>query len=175
MADKLTTPGEDSAEKIKAELRRRRDLNAGAVKVTKTTAFAQKDWETLFVTGFFVVCLLATFWMCFVYITDSTDPNRDRFQILPAAIVMVMVEVWLIWGLPIYDKLVFWGAFIGLGTYLFFAVPFIFLGLLPTTWSVVGIVLSLLSLVSGFFLFRQRTRFLPPAPPRRPANPKKPN
>ena len=126
---------------------------------TRRTAWRNRDWETLFVVGVVGLILLGTLWMVLISVADS-DPD-NKFRILPAAAVMVMVEVWLIFYLPRYDKLAFWGTVIALATYLFFAVPFLFLGLLPTTLAVVGSVLVIVSLLCGVLLYRQRDRFFP--------------
>ncbi len=129
----------------------------------RRNAFARRDWETLFVVATFVVSLLATLAMVLVSVTDKEPDNR--FRIVPAASIMVMVELWLLVYLPFYGKLAFWGAVISLATFLFFAVPFIFLGLLPTSYTVGGIISIVMSLLAGLFLFRRRERFFPPAPP----------
>jgi hypothetical protein len=88
----------------------------------------------------------------------------------------VIVEVWVFITLPLYSKLAFWGAVLSLATYLFFAVPFVFLGLLPDAVSLGAAIFIIISLVCGLLLFRQRDRFFPPAPlpprTRRPAPPK---
>jgi hypothetical protein len=126
---------------------------------TRPTAWRNRDWETLFVVGVIGLILLGTLWMVVISVTDS-DPD-NKFRILPAAAVMVMVELWLIFYLPRYDKLAFWGTVISLATYLFFAVPFLFLGLLPTSLAVVGSVLAVICLVCGILLFRQRNKFFP--------------
>ncbi|MDB5078467.1 MAG: hypothetical protein JWP00_391 [Chloroflexi bacterium] len=128
------------------------------------TAWRKGDWETLFVVGVLGLTLLATLWMVLISITDS-DPD-NKFRILPAASVMMMVEIWLIWYLPRYDKLAFWGAVIALATYLFFAVPFLFLGLLPPTLTIAGTSLVIISLLCGLLLYRQRERFFPLPPPK---------
>ncbi|MBN9390442.1 MAG: hypothetical protein J0I20_20605 [Chloroflexi bacterium] len=133
---------------------------------TRPTAWRNHDWETLFVVGVIGLILLATLWMVLISVTDS-DPD-NKFRILPAAAVMVMVEVWLIFYLPRYDKLAFWGTVISLATYLFFAVPFLFLGLLPTTLAVAGSILCVICLICGILLFRQRNKFFPVAPSTRP-------
>jgi peptidoglycan/LPS O-acetylase OafA/YrhL len=133
---------------------------------TRPTAWRNRDWETLFVVGVIGLILLATLWMVLISMTDS-DPD-NKFRILPAAAVMVMVEVWLIFYLPRYDKLAFWGTVISLATYLFFAVPFLFLGLLPTALAVAGSVLAVICLVCGILLYRQRDKFFPVATSSRP-------
>lgn len=129
---------------------------------TRKTAWRNHDWETLFVVGVIGLILLGTLWMVVISVADS-DPD-NKFRILPAAAVMVMVEVWLIFYLPRYDRLAFWGTVIALATYLFFAVPFLFLGLLPATLAVTGSVLVVVSLLCGVLLFRQRERFFPLPP-----------
>jgi peptidoglycan/LPS O-acetylase OafA/YrhL len=129
-------------------------------------AWRTGDWETLFVVGVLGLILLGTLWMVLISVTDS-DPD-NKFRIVPAAAVMVMVELWLIIYLPRYDKLAFWGAAIALATYLFFAVPFLFLGLLPLALTVVGTALVGISLVCCLLLYRQRARFFPPPPPKAP-------
>lgn len=125
----------------------------------RKSAWRNRDWETLFVVGVVGLILIGTLWMVVVSVADS-DPD-NKLRIVPAAAVMVMVEAWLIFYLPRYDKLAFWGTVIALATYLFFAVPFLFLGLLPTTLAVAGSVLVTVSLVCGVLLFRQRERFFP--------------
>ena len=125
----------------------------------KKSAWRNGDLETLFVVGVLGLILLGTLWMVLISVTDS-DPD-NKLRIVPAAAVMVMVELWLIIYLPRYDKLAFWGAVIALATYLFFAVPFLFLGLLPTALAVAGVALVIISLVCGLLLFRQRHRFFP--------------
>ncbi len=109
--------------------------------------------------GVLGLILAGTLWMVFISVTDS-DPDNN-LRIIPAASVMVMVEVWLLVYLPRYDKLAFWGAVIALATYLFFALPFLFLGLLPTTLAIVGTGLVVISLLCGLLLYRQRGRFFP--------------
>lgn len=145
MATKLTpptrTPREEPAEYL------------------KKPAWRNGDWETLFVVGVLGLILAGTLWMVFISVTDS-DPDNN-LRIIPAASVMVMVEVWLLVYLPRYDKLAFWGAVIALATYLFFALPFLFLGLLPTTLAIVGTGLVVISLLCGLLLYRQRGRFFP--------------
>lgn len=130
----------------------------------KKPAWRNGDWETLFVVGVLGLILVATLWMVLISVTDS-DPDNN-LRIIPAAAVMVMVELWLIIYLPRYDKLAFWGAVIALATYLFFAVPFLFLGLLPTTLAIVGTALVIISLLCGLLLYRQRERFFPLPPPK---------
>ena len=137
------------------------------VEYPKKSAWRNGDWETLFVVGVLGLILLATLWMVLISVTDS-DPDNN-LRIIPAAAVMVMVELWLIYYLPRYDKLAFWGAVIALATYLFFAVPFLFLGLLPTSLTIAGAALVVISLVCGLLLFRQRDRFFPAPPPKTPA------
>lgn len=116
--------------------------------------------------GVLGLILAGTLWMVLISITDS-DPD-NKLRIIPAASVMVMVELWLIFYLPRYDKLAFWGAVIALATYLFFAVPFLFLGLLPPLLALVGSALVLISLLCGLLLFRQRARFFPRLPAKTP-------
>lgn len=137
------------------------------VEYSKKPAWRNGDWETLFVVGVLGLILLATLWMVLISVTDS-DPDNN-LRIIPAAAVMVMVELWLIIYLPRYDKLAFWGAVIALATYLFFAIPFLFLGLLPTGLAVAGSAMVVISLVCGLLLFRQRERFFPVPPPKTPA------
>ncbi len=141
-----------------------------ATEFNRQTAWHSRDWETLFVVGVVGLILLGTLWMVLISVTDS-DPD-NKFRIVPAAAVMVMVEVWLIFYLPRYDKLAFWGTVIALATYLFFAVPFLFLGLLPVTIAVVGSVLVAVSLLCGYLLYRRRARFFPLASSAK-ASPKK--
>lgn len=148
--------------------------NPKAPKKTRQNAWRAKDWETLFVAFIFLVALVATLWMIFVSITGN-DPD-NRFRIVPAASLMLIVEIWLFITLPLYSKLAFWGAVLSLATYLFFAVPFVFLGLLPDAVSLGAAIFIVISLVCGLLLYRQRDRFFPPAPlpprTRRPAPPK---
>ncbi len=121
------------------------------------TAWRERDWETLFVVAVFVIALLATVWMILISISDS-DPD-NKFRIVPAASLMLMIEAWLIFTLPFYGKLAFWGAVISIATYLFFAVPFVGMGLLSGGFAIgIGlfIVVSMLCLL---LLFRQRERF----------------
>ena len=126
---------------------------------TRPTAWHNRDWETLFVVGIIGLLLAGTLWMVVIAVTDS-DPD-NKLRILPAAAVMVMVELWLIFYLPRYDKLAFWGTVISLATYLFFAVPFLFMGLLPAALAVAGSVLGVICLACGILLFRQRDKFFP--------------
>jgi hypothetical protein len=130
-----------------------------------TNAFKERDWKTLFVTGVFGLSFLATVAMCYISVTSGAD-NDNRFNIIPAAAVMFMVEIWLVLTLPVYGKLAFWGALITLATFLFFAVPFAYLGLLPTEWAIAAYVFSVISVVCGIFLYLERNRFIPPPPPR---------
>ncbi|HEX2916730.1 MAG TPA: hypothetical protein VH186_38570 [Chloroflexia bacterium] len=129
----------------------------------RRNAWQARDYETMFVTLVFLLSLLATLWMVLVSVTGP-DPDT-RLRIVPASAVMVMVEAWLIFSLPVYSKLAFWGSLISLATFLFFAVPFIFLGLLPDSLDFAAIFFSLIALVCGLLLFRQRERFLPPPTP----------
>lgn len=131
----------------------------------RPTAWRNRDWETLFVVGVIGLIMAGTLWMVVISVTDS-DPD-NKLRILPAAAVMVMVELWLIFYLPRYDKLAFWGTVIALATYLFFAVPFLFLGLLPVALAVAGSILGVICLVCGLLLFRQRAKFFPAPPPAR--------
>jgi hypothetical protein len=124
------------------------------------SAWRRRDWETLTVVGLFVLALLATVWMILISVTDNRSDPGNQFRIVPAASLMLMVEIWLILTLPFYGKLAFWGAIITIATYLFFAVPFVGMGLLSGPFAVgisIGIFASLIGLL---LLFRQRDRFL---------------
>ena len=125
-----------------------------------TNAWQRRDWETLAVVGVFVIALLATVWMILVSVGDAESDASNRFRIVPAASLMLMVEIWLMLTLPFYGKLAFWGAIITIATYLFFAIPFVGMGLLSGPFSI-GISGGIgLSLVCLLLLFRQRDRFL---------------
>ncbi len=154
------------ASKSSQTLKPEADLKAPqtAKKPKGKNAWQLRDWETLFVAGIFLIALLATAWMIVVSITDPVPDNR--YRILPAASLMIMVELWVMLTLPFYSKLGFWGAVLSLATYLFFAVPFVFLGLLPDAFSFVGAVFIVISLIAALLLFRQRDRFFPPPPVR---------
>ncbi len=124
-------------------------------------AFHDRNWEVLFVCFVFLVSLIATVGMVLI---SAFDPLNDSpYRILPAAALMIMVEIWLVFSLPFYNKLAFWGAIIFLGTYLFFAVPFAFLGLLPTAINIGVIAFIVISLICGLLLYRQKNLFLHPA------------
>ncbi len=127
-------------------------------KSTRRNAWQVRDWETLFVTLVFLIALLATIWMIFISVTDKEPENR--FRIVPAGSLMIIVELWVMLTLPFYSKLAFWGSIISLATYLFFAVPFVFLGLLPTELSIGAGIFIIISLVCCIMLIRQRDRFL---------------
>ena len=132
-------------------------------KTVSRNVWQQRDWETLFVTGVVVVSLLLTLWMVYVSVTDPVPDNR--YRIVPAASIMVMVEIWLILTLPVYGRLAYWGMVISIATYLFFAVPFTILNILPAGFAVGTTSGIVASAVCGLLLFRQRDRFFPPAPP----------
>lgn len=136
-------------------------------KMQSTNAFKRRDWETLAVTGLFIISLLATIWMVIISILG------DAFRIVPAAGLLALVEVWLIFYVPVYSKLSFWGAFIFIATYLFFAVPFAGMGILPPEFNLINIVFIVLSLMACLLLFRQRDLFLK-KPTKKTASPTKP-
>lgn len=122
-------------------------------------AFKDRNWEVLLVSFVFLISLLGTLSMVLVSVFDPQNTD-NQFRILPAASIMVMVELWLIIYLPFYGKLAFWGAYIFLATYLFFAAPFAFLQLLPGTLGLAADFFIVVSLVCGLLLFRQRAIFL---------------
>lgn len=149
----------NSSQPIKtSEGKRPKEQKLAEPQLKRLNAWQSRDWETLFVTFIVFISLLATLWMVLISITDP-EPN-NRFRIVPAAAIMVMVELWLMVYLPVYGKLAFWGAFISLATYLFFAVPFIALGLLPTALATGGTIATALALICCLLLFRQRDHFL---------------
>jgi hypothetical protein len=123
-------------------------------------AFRDRNWEVLFVAFVFLVSLIATVGMVLIAVLDPQNDNR--FSIIPAGALMLLVEVWLVFTLPFYGRLAFWGAIIFLATYLFFAVPFAYLGLLPGAVNAGAIIFSIISVVCGVLLFRQRELFLKP-------------
>src|SRR5689334_9182525 len=113
----------------------------------RPNAWQGRDWETLFVALVFLIALGVTAWMIFISVT-GTDPD-NRFRIIPAAGLMLLVELWVFVSLPLYNKLAFWGAVLSLATYLFFAVPFVFLGLLPDGVMIGAGIFIVISLVCG--------------------------
>jgi hypothetical protein len=117
-------------------------------------AFKRKDWETITVTIVFGLSLVATIWMVIVSAQEAV------FRIIPAAGLLVLVELWLIFTIPVYGKLAFWGALIFIATFLFFAVPFAALGILPPEFNLLTIAFIVVSLVCVLLLFRQRDLFL---------------
>lgn len=130
----------------------------------RRNAFRDRNWEVLFVSFIFLVSLLATIGMVLISVFDPKNTD-NQFRIVPAASIMVMVELWLVFSLPFYSKISFWGGIIFLATYLFFAVPFVYLGLLPGVLGVGIGVFSVVALLCGLVLFRQRERFLRRATP----------
>lgn len=140
--------------------------NASAEKVRSAphNAFRDRNWEVLFVCFIFLVFLLATIGMILISVFDPKNTD-NQFRILPAASLVILVDLWVMLSLPFYSKLSFWGGIIFLATYLFFAVPFVFLGLLPDTLWLGIAVFIVISLVCMLVLFRQRERFLRPPKP----------
>ncbi len=125
-------------------------------------AFRDRNWEILFVTFVFLVSLLATIGMILISVFDPRNSD-NQFRIIPAASVMLLVEFWLVFSLPFYSKISFWGGVIFLATYLFFAIPFLYYQLLPGLVNLGAGAFVVISLLCGFLLFRQRELFLRPA------------
>jgi hypothetical protein len=131
-----------------------------AVKEPKMTstptgnAFKRKDWETLTVTFVLAVSFLATLWMMLISL------QGEAYRIIPAAFLLALVQIWLIVYIPVYGKLAFWGAIIFVATYLFFAVPFVVLGILPPEFNFYALVFIVVSLICLLLLFRRRALFL---------------
>jgi len=128
-----------------------------------SNAFKERNWEVLGVSFVFLISLLATVGMVLISIFDPQNEG-NQFRIVPAAGLMVLVELWLVFSLPFYSKISFWGGIIFLATYLFFAVPFLFLQLLPGLIGVGTGIFSVIALICALLLFRQRERFLRPGP-----------
>jgi peptidoglycan/LPS O-acetylase OafA/YrhL len=135
---------------------------AQKVRPGSRNALRERNWEILFVALVMLVSLLATVGMVLVSVFDPKNAD-NQFRILPAACLMMLVELWLIFSLPFYSKMAFWGGVIFLATYLFFAVPFVFLGLLPGNFMIAAVLFIVISLVCLLLLFRQRELFLRPA------------
>jgi hypothetical protein len=133
-------------------------------------AFKERNWGILFVTFIFFLSSVATLAMVLVSVTE------DVFRIVPAAALLGMVEVWLMFTLPFYWKLSFWGSLIFLATYLFFAVPVVALNLVPGVWLAIIIALIVASVACFIILFVQRYLFIPrPKPIRTTPRPKAPD
>jgi len=117
-----------------------------------SNAFRDRNWGVLFIGLVFVLSLIAT--LAVMLLTIST-----RLDVIPAALLMVMVEVWLIFSIPLYSKLAFWGGVIFILSFLFFALPFLALNLFPpyNAYTISFISVSLLCFV---IMFRERRLFL---------------
>ncbi len=115
-------------------------------------AFRDRNWGVLFISFVFVLSLVAT--LAVMFLTIST-----RLDVVPAALLMVMVEAWLVFSIPLYSKLAFWGGVIFILSFLFFAMPFLVLNLFPpyNAYTISFISISLLCFV---IMFRERRLFL---------------
>jgi hypothetical protein len=118
----------------------------------RPNAVRDRNWGVLFVSFVFVLALIAT--LAIMVITIGT-----RLDVIPAALLMVLVELWLIIELPMYSKLTFWGSVIFILSFLFFALPFVALNLFPP-YNAYGIGFIIISLVCFGVLFRERRWFL---------------
>ena len=128
------------------------DASAGPMPLRRPNAVRDRNWGVLFVSFIFVLALIAT--LAIMVITIGT-----RLDVIPAALLMVLVELWLIIELPMYSKLTFWGSVIFILSFLFFALPFVALNLFPP-YNAYGIGFIVVSLGCFVVLFRERHWFL---------------
>lgn len=128
------------------------------VKVARRNAFRDRNWGVLFVSFMFLLSLIAT--LAVMFFTIGT-----RLDVIPAAMLMVVVELWLMASLPLYQKLTFWASVIFILSFLFFAVPFVALNILPPAFNAYAIVFMIISVACFIILFRERNLFLEQAKP----------
>lgn len=143
MAKNLTNKNPKSASTVSSQ---------NTLRKLPPNAFRDRNWGVLFICFVFVLSLVAT--LAVMFLTVSS-----RLDVVPAALLMVMVEGWLIFSIPFYSKLAFWGGAIFILSFLFFALPFLVLNLFPpyNAYTISFIIISLLCFV---IMFRERDLFL---------------
>ena len=128
------------------------DNNQNAHSISKHNALRDRNWGVLFLALVFLLSLVAT--IAVMLLTIGT-----RLDVIPAALLMVAVELWLIVYLPFYSRLAFWGGVIFIISFLFFALPFVALNLFPP-YNAYAIAFIVISLVCFLIMFRERRLFL---------------
>jgi hypothetical protein len=131
-----------------------------AAKKPQRNAFSDRNWEVLFIIFVLLISVVATGVMVLVSV------QQEVFRIIPAAALLAMVELWLLFTVPLYSRLSFWGSLIFIATFLFFAVPAAVLNLLPDIWIVITWLFVVVSGMCFVLMFRQKALFLPLPPVR---------
>lgn len=127
-------------------------ISVQPVVTAKNNAIQDRNWSVLAICSVFVASLLASL----ATIVASIQANVTLALV---ALIMVLVQGWLIFGLLHYSKLSLWAGLTFIVCFWFFALPCLLLNVLPPMFNAFGTVLLAVSLLPFFLLIWQRRRF----------------